>query len=817
MENDAETATGNLRLTCLPENFRDWFEARGWQLRPHQARMIEMAREESLLLVAPTGGGKTLGGFLPSLIELADGSFEGLHTLYVSPLKALTADMKRNLSAPVTELALPIRIEDRSGDTPQPVRRRQRVDPPGILLTTPESLALILTYPEAPAIFDRLQRLILDEIHALAESRRGDQLMLCCSRLQRFAPGLRRVGLSATVRDTDEMAGFMSFRPERCTVIRAEAGPAPDIRMLMSAVPPPWSGGGARHAAADVLDEIRKAQTTLVFVNTRAQAELFFQALCKDNREGLPIAIHHGSLSRQARGRVEKAMLKGQLRAIVCTGTLDLGIDWGNVDLVIQVGAPKNIKRLVQRIGRSNHRYDAPSRAFVVPANRFEVIECVAALDAVAENDLDGDPRPDGPRDVLCQHIMIVACSGEFDEDELFDEVISAGPYRNLRRDEFAECLDFCATGGYALKAYDRWRRLMKGENGRWRLRDARTARSIRLNVGTIIDSGKLKVRLGRRRGGRSLGEVEENFATFLVPGDTFLIGGETVRFEAIREMTVEVSRDPARRPKIAVFSGTKFSSSTLLCRRVMDMLQSGDWSKLPDDVGRWLRTQQRMSMLPAPDRLLVEGFRHQGNHYTCLYGFAGRNALQTLGLVLTHRMEKDRLNPLGLVANDYALLIWGLDPIEDPASLLEMGDLRHNIDSWLADNAVMKRNFRTVATISGLVERSFPGTRKTGRQVTFSTDIIHDTLRKYDPGHLLLRLARQESLQGMMDLSRIEEMIARVGGRIDHVRTAGITPLAAPLLLEAGKVPVKGNADEMLIAELERQAAPKEPALARP
>ena len=774
-----------------------------------------MAREESLLLVAPTGGGKTLGGFLPSLIELSDGSFEGLHTLYVSPLKALTADMKRNLSAPITELALPVRVEDRTGDTPQPVRRRQRVDPPGILLTTPESLALILTYPEAPAIFGRLQRLILDEIHSLAESRRGDQLMLCCSRLQRFAPGLRRVGLSATVRDADEMAGFMSFRPERCTVIRAEAGPAPDIRMLMSAVPPPWSGGGARHAAADVLDEIRKAQTTLVFVNTRAQAELFFQALWKDNREGLPIAIHHGSLSRQARARVEKAMLKGQLRAIVCTGTLDLGIDWGNVDLVIQVGAPKNIKRLVQRIGRSNHRYDAPSRAFVVPANRFEVIECVAALDAVAEDDLDGDPRPDGPRDVLCQHIMIVACSGEFDEDELFDEVTSAGPYRNLRRDEFAECLDFCATGGYALKAYDRWRRLMKGKNGRWRLRDARTARSIRLNIGTIVDSGKLKVRLGRRRGGRLLGEVEENFATLLVPGDTFLIGGETVRFEAIREMAVEVCRDLARRPKIAVFSGTKFSSSTLLCRRVMDMLQADDWSKLPDDIGRWLRTQQRMSMLPAPDRLLVESFRHQGNHYTCLYGFAGRNALQTLGLVLTHRMEKDHLNPLGFVANDYALLIWGLDPIEDPASLLEMGDLRDNIDFWLADNAVMKRNFRTVATISGLVERSFPGKRKTGRQVTFSTDIIHDTLRKYDPGHLLLRLARQESLQGMMDLSRIEEMIARVDGRIDHVRTAGITPLAAPLLLEAGMVPVNGNADEMLIAELERQAAPKEPALA--
>ncbi len=775
--------------------------------------MIEMAREESLLLIAPTGGGKTLGGFLPSLIDLADGDFEGLHTVYVSPLKALAADMKRNLSTPITELALPVRVGDRTGDTPQRIRRRQRVDPPGILLTTPESLALMLTYQEAPTIFGGLQRLILDEIHALAESRRGDQLMLCCSRLQQFAPGLRRVGLSATVRDADDMADFMSFRPDHCVVIRADPGPAPDIRMLSSTSPPPWSGGGARHAASDVLDEIRNAQTTLVFINTRAQAELFFQALWKENREGLPIAIHHGSLSRQARDRVETAMLQGQLRAIVCTGTLDLGIDWGNVDLVIQFGAPKNIKRLVQRVGRSNHRYDEPSRAIVVPANRFEVIECVAALEAVAEDDLDGSPRPDGPRDVLCQHIMIVACSGEFDEDELFREVISAGPYRNLRRDEFAECLNFCATGGYALRAYDRWRRLVKDESGRWRLRDARIAGLIRLNIGTIVDAGKLKVRLGRRRGGPSLGEVEEHFAASLVPGDTFLIGGETVCFETIREITVEVHRDRARKPKIAVFSGTTFSSSTVLCQRVMDMLQSGDWSRLPDEIGRWLETQQRMSMLPTPDRLLVESFRHQGNDYTCFYGFAGRNALQTLGLVLSHRMEASRLNPLGFVANDYALLIWGLNPVEKPASLLEMDNLRDNIDCWLADNALMKRTFRTVATIAGLVERSHPGKRKTGRQVTFSTDIIYDTLRKHDPGHLLLRIARQESLQGMIDLSRIEDMIARVDERIDHVRTGTITPLAAPLLLEAGRVPVRGSAEELLIAELERQVAPQEPA----
>ncbi len=549
-------------------------------------------------------------------------------------------------------MGLAIRVEDRTGDTGAAQRARQRSDPPHVLLTTPESLALMLSYPEAPAIFGRVSRVILDEIHALAESKRGDQLMLGLARLQSLAPDLRRIGLSATVEDPPALAAFLGGGAR---ILEADPGPEPDISILDTGAPPPWAGQTARHAAPAVMDLIRAATTTLVFINTRAQAELFFQALWAENAESLPIGLHHGSLSREARARVEAAMVAGAIRAIVCTGSLDLGIDWGSVDLVVQVGAPKNVKRLVQRIGRANHRYNAPSRAVLVPANRFEVIECRAALDAVRARDLDGEPRGPGPLDVLCQHMLLTACAGPFEAEALFAEVRSAGPYRDLARADFDACLDYCATGGYALRAYDRWRRLVE-RDGLWSLRDPRRARMIRMNIGTIVDTETLAVRL-RGRFGSALGEVEEDFAASLVPGDTFLIGGETVRYEGLREMVVEVSRAPSRSPKIAVFMGTKLATSTRLSQRVVELLADpAAWAGLPSYMRGWLELQHRVSRLPEPGRLLAETFARGEREHLCLYGFAGRNAHQTLGLLVTRRMEAAGLDPLGFVATDYAL-----------------------------------------------------------------------------------------------------------------------------------------------------------------
>ena len=784
----------------LPPALSDWFIAQGWSLHPHQIDMLARADHSATLLIAPTGGGKTLAGFLPSLAEITVQT-KGLHTLYLSPLKALAADIRRNLRRPVEGAGLPIRIEDRTGDTSYTQRRRQRADPPHILLTTPESLALLLSYEDAPQIFAGLQRVIIDEIHALAESKRGDQLMLQLARLQSFAPHLRRVGLSATVEDPPALARFLGPQTQ---VLQADPGPDPDIQMLQTKLPPPWAGAGGRYAIPDILQEIMAHKTTLVFHNTRAQAEIFFHHLWLANTDDLPIAIHHGSLSREQRERVEQAMADGRLRAVVCTGSLDLGLDWGDVDLVIQVGAPKNIKRLVQRIGRANHRYNAPSKAVLVPANRFEVIECQAALKAVRAHQLDGAPRPRGPRDVLCQHLLASACAAPFDPDALFAEVVTAGPYASLTRAEFDACLDFAATGGYALRAYDKWQKLMIRQD-KFSLRDPRAAAQIRQNLGTIIDTETLKVRF-KGRMGTPLGEIEEAFATTLTRGDTFLIGGQIVRYEGLNEMTVEVSRHAGRDPKVAVFSGTKFATSTQLSEGILQLLQQPDWPDLPAHTVQWLTLQREISALPQPGRLLIETFAYEGREHLCLYGFAGRNAQQTLGLLLTKRMEDQALNPLGFVATDYATLIWGLTAVPDPAALLCVDTMRHDLETWLAGNAVMKRGFRNVALIAGLIERNHQGRRKSGRQATFSSDILYDTLRKYDPDHLLLQLTREEAMRGLIDFGRLEEMLTRIGPRIDHLRLDRVSPFAAPLFLEPGKIPIHGQGREKLAEEAARQ-----------
>ena len=779
----------------LPAPLARWFAAQGWAPHAHQCAML--AASADALLIAPTGGGKTLAGFLPTLAAACDGLPDGLHTLYVSPLKALSHDIGRNLARPVADLGLRLRIEDRTGDTSATRRARQRVDPPHILLTTPESLALMLSYPEAPRIFGNLRRVVIDEIHALAESKRGDQLMLGLARLRSLAPRLQVAGLSATVENPHALAQFMGG----AEIVQAEPGPDPDIAILPTSQAPPWSGAGGAYAAHDVMAAIERARLTLVFINTRAQAELFFQALWAVNDTNLPIGLHHGSLARDQRRRVEAAMASGDLRAVVATGSLDLGLDWGDVDLVIQIGAPRNVKRLVQRIGRANHRYDTPSRARLVPANRFEVLECVAALQAVAAHDLDSDARdPRGGLDVLCQHILTLACAGPLDAAALYAEITRAGPYAELPRAQFDACLDFVATGDYALRAYDRWQRLVQ-KDGLWHLRDPRSARDIRMNIGTIVAPELLSVRRGPR-GGAPLGEIEESFAAALSPGDTFLIGGQTVRYDRLRDMVVEVTPQPTRQPKIAVFNGLKMATSTELSARVLALIgDQGAWRALPESTRDWLALQARIATLPRPGTMTCESFARGGQWYFALYSFAGRNANQTLGLLLTHRMEGAGLAPLGFVATDYALLIWSLEPVRDPAPLLDPDGLRDGMEDWLAGNAVMKRSFRAVATVAGLIQRNLPGGRKSGKQATFSSDILYDTLRKYDPDHLLMQITRAESMRGLADFGRIEEML-RTRPQIVHSMPPHVTPFAAPLMLEAGRIPIRASGAARLLED---------------
>lgn len=794
--NDASAPTH-----VLPGQFTEWFARRGWQARPHQMRLAEVAaRGDDALLIAPTGGGKTLAGFLPSLIDLARDPRPGLHTLYVSPLKALTYDIAQNLDAPVREMALPVSLETRTGDTPQSKRQRQKTTPPNILLTTPEQLALLLAAREAKRLFQGLGAVIIDELHAFADTRRGDLLALDLARLKAIAPGHRRVGLSATVAEPERLARFVGLGQGPATIVRGPPGPRPDVTILRAEGRIPWSGHTARHVIPEIYQAIRDHRTVLVFVNTRSQAELVFQELWRVNDDALPIALHHGSLDVERRRKVETAMVRGALRAVVCTSTLDLGIDWGDVDLVVQIGAPKGAARTLQRIGRANHRLDEPSKAMFAPANRFEEMECLAALEALAEGQVDAPPARRGALDVLAQHVLGVACGAPFDADALFAEVTSTEPYGDLDRETFDRVIDFVATGGYSLKRYERYHRLRRTVEGLWRVANPRVAQQYRMNVGTIVEAPMLKVRL---RGGRNLGEIEEYFIEQLAPGDTFVFAGEIVRFQSVQETTAIVVRAPGEEASVPSYQGGKFPLSTFLADKVRGILADpGQHPGLSPQTRDWLGLQGWRSVLPRPDELLVEMFPRARKHYMVAYPFEGRLAHQTLGMLLTRRMERLGLRPLGFVASDYAMAVWSLRPVQDVDALLAPDMLGDDLEAWLNESILMKRTFRNVATIAGLIERRFPGQEKSGRQMTISSDLIYDVLREHEPDHILLRATWEDAATGLLDVRRLGDMLVRVQGRIVARRLERISPLAVPVMLEIGKEPVHGMAMEDILAE---------------
>lgn len=760
------------------------------------------------LLVAPTGAGKTLAGFLPSLAQLIEAPTDRLHTLYISPLKALAVDVQRNLLTPIEEMGLPIRVETRSGDTPHDRKVRQRARPPEILLTTPESLSLLLSYPDSFTLFADLKTVVIDEVHAFATGKRGDLLALCLARLQRIAPELRRVALSATVADPDGYRAWLAPHGDidGVALVEGDAGAEPDIRILLPQDRVPWSGHSGRYAIAQVMAEIEPHRTTIVFCNTRGLAELTFQDLWKANDKQLPIGVHHGSLSIEARRRAEQAMADGKLRALVATASLDLGVDWGDVDCVIQMGAPKGSSRLLQRIGRANHRLDEPSEAVLVPGNRFEYLEARAALDAVDEGELDNDVFRMGTLDVLAQHVMACACAAPFDAAQLLDEVRGALPYSALTEELFGRVLQFIADGGYALRAYDRFKRLTHGVDGLWRVSHPNFAAQHRLNAGIIVESPMLEVRF---KNGRRLGKVEEGFASALSPGDTFFFAGLSLEVERV-EVSDIIVHATSKSARIPSYMGARLAMSTNLARRVREFLWRREaWARFPDDVREWLEVQARRSALPQPGQLLVETFPHEGRHHMVAYSFEGWNAHQSLGMLLTRRMEAQGLKPLGFVANDYALACYGLEPIAHPQALFSPDILEHEFVDWVQQSALLKRAFREVAVIGGLVERQIPGKRKTGRQVSFSTDLIYDVLRKYEPDHLLLRAAWEDARARMTDVGRLAHLLDRAADTMLHVDLPRVSPLAVPALVMIGRERiVQGGTDDALLMEAEAALA---------
>ena len=851
----------------LPEPFVEWFASRGWAPRAHQLDLLGRAQAgRSVLLIAPTGAGKTLAGFLPSLVDLAQRpkrkpgeAFRGIHTLYISPLKALAVDIERNLGKPVEEMRLPVTIETRTGDTPVHKRQRQKLSPPDILLTTPEQLALLISTGDAQRFFGSLKYVVLDELHSLVISKRGHLLALGLARLRRLAPGLQTIGLSATVAEPDELRRwlvpqgrvFEQLPPPRTPPLKGEGdsptstppsllrggvrgggehladlitvdgGAKPHITILDADERVPWAGHSARYAIPAVYDEIKRHKTTLLFVNTRSQAEMLFQELWRVNEDSLPIALHHGSLDVAQRRKVEKAMEAGSLRAIVATSTLDLGIDWGDVDLVVHVGAPKGASRLAQRIGRSNHRMDEPSRAILVPANRFEVMECRAALEANYLGAQDTPPLADGALDVLAQHVLGRACADAFDEADFLAEVRTAAPYAAIDDETFSRVVDFVATGGYALRTYERYARIRRTKEGLWRISHPRVAQQYRLNVGTIVEAAYLNVRYVRSgrgaaaRGGPVLGKIEEGFLESIAPGDTFLFAGKVLKFEGIRENECFVSNASGQDARIPVYAGGKFPLSTYLADQVRGMLADPDrWQTLPDQVSDWLRIQKEKSVLPRRGDLLVETFPRGNRFYMVAYPFEGRLAHQTLGMLLTRRMERMGARPLGFVATDYSLAIWAMRDLGPMirsgemtlSALLDEDMLGDDLESWLAESWLLKRTFRNCAVISGLIEKRHPGQEKTGRQVTVSADLIYDVLRTHEPDHILLRATRADAATGLLDIGRLGEMLSRIKGRIVHKDLERISPLAVPIMLEIGKERVAGGVADALLADTEEE-----------
>jgi ATP-dependent Lhr-like helicase len=771
--------------------------------------MLELARRgKSALLVAATGAGKTLAGFLPTICELAERPAEGLHTLYVSPLKALAVDVQRNLIGPIEEMGLPIRVETRTGDTPSDRKARQRVKPPQVLLTTPESLSLLLSYADSATMFEGLRTIVVDELHGFAKEKRGDLLSLSMSRLQTLAPGLRRVGLSATIGDPDAYRSWLAPDADLGLVdlVIGDPGAEPDLSILIPQNKIPWAGHSGRHAAREVMALIEQHKTTLVFCNTRSLAELIFQDLWAVNEQALPIGIHHGSLAVEARRKVEAAMAAGRLRGLVATASLDLGIDWGDVDLVVQMGAPKGSSRLLQRIGRANHRLDEPSKGIIVPGNRFEYLEARAALDAIDDGELDPEVFRPGALDVLAQHILGLAVAAPFQQDELLIEVRSAAPYAGLKQETFEEILNFIATGGYALKAYDRFRRLVPEPGGMWRITGPAVAQQHRLNAGVIVEQPLLTVRF---RNGRRLGTIEEGYASTLSPGDHFYFSGLSLEVEQFKDTDIIV-RASSKRARIVTYGGQRMSMSTHLANRVRHMLADrNDWSRFPDDVREWLEVQSERSVLPEPHQLLVETFPHEGQHFMVAYSFEGWNAHQSLGMLITRRMESAGLKPMGFVANDYALACYGLEPITDPKALFSADILEQEFIDWVESSYLLKTAFREVAVIGGLVERHHPGKKKSGRQVSFSTDLIYDVLRRYEPQHLLLRAAWDDARRRMTELGRLVRLVDRASATMLHVETGRITPMAVPLMVIVGReaLPPGAEADEVLLTQAEALA----------
>lgn len=790
------------------QKIQDWFNKKKWEPHPYQIELFKKIDEiNNVLVLAPTGSGKTLAGFLPSINEIIVNPKQGLNTLYISPLKALANDIERNLSKPIKEMGLNIRLETRTGDTKQSKKNNQKYNPPNFLMTTPESFILMLSWESASIFFQNLRYLIIDEIHTLVNDKRGDLLSLGISRLCHINKNIKKIGLSATVSEPNLILNWLNSGNQpnvKSSIIKQKWLLNPEIKLPKTKKQIPWSGHSGVFALDEILKIINENKTTIVFVNTRAQSEILFQEIWRINENNLPIALHHGSLSKEQRLKVEIEMSKGRLRAVISTSSLDLGIDWSNVDHIINIGAPKGVNRLIQRVGRSGHSHNKISKASLIPTNKFELLECHAALNLIKNYHLDTMKLSSGALEVLAQFLVGLSISEPLDPNIVFKVIKKAFPYRCITLEEFSEALEFVSTGGYSLKGYGKFHQIIKGIDGKYRPVNKMLKTIWRMNVGTIVEAINVRVKL---KSGRYLGNIEEYFSQSLSRGDTFIFGGMLLEFYNLEKNTLVVIPKYSGEPKIPSFVGGRLPISETLADEVRKILETeGNWKNFDNEINYWLKRQINVSGIPKRESLFIEIFKRGNRYYSVAYCFEGRKAHQTLGMLITKRMERLSLSPIGFVANDYAIAIWSKKCPKNLEVIFNLDILGDDLEEWLEETSILKRSFRMIATIAGLINQNIIGDDINKKQMTINSDLIYDVLKRHQPDHFLLKATRQDAAKGLTDISRLSSMLKKFNNKIEVKYLDKASPLAIPILLEIGKETVHGEVEEELLVELEKE-----------
>ncbi len=806
---------------------QQWFAARGWKPLPFQRQAWRhYLAGESGLIHTPTGSGKTLAAFGGPLLEaLADSGERAskdkgrkrtarpLRVVWITPLRALAADTTRALGDVAADLGLSWAVAQRTGDASARDKRLARGGKLDVLVTTPESLSLLLSYPDSAPMFAALRCVVVDEWHELMGSKRGIQTQLALARLRRLSPGMRTWGLSATLGNLDEACRAL-LPPGTPPPVLSAARPRPmTLETLLPAdvVRFPWSGHLGLSQLAGVLERLFAVRTTLLFTNTRAHAELWHQALASVWPEDAgTLALHHGSLGPAVRQQAEAGLRDASLRCVVATSSLDLGVDFPSVDQVIQIGSPKGVARLLQRAGRARHRPGETGHVLCVPTHALELAEYAATRTSIAEGVVETRRPPRLPLDVLAQHCVTVALGGGFDDAALLAEVRTTDAFAALDDTTWKRVLDFIVRGGDALEHYPEYRRVVRDDDGMYRVHDRVAALRHRLSIGTIASDGNIAVKFLR---GGGLGAVEEAFLSRLRPGDRFRFAGRLLELVRLQDMTAYVRLVKQGDGVVPRWMGGRMPLSSRLAAQVRTTLASDRTSPEMRALQPLLAVQARVSHVPAPDVLLVEVVRRRDGQHVFVFPFAGRRAHEGLAALLAWRLGQRQPNTFSLSANDLGFMLSPQLPLS-----LDVGQLRglltpENLVEDLTHGAnlgeLARRQFRGIARVAGLLPPSLPGrTPRSLRQLQASSGLLFDVLSRHDPDHLLLGLARREALEEDLQVAWIQTLLV---GLMDHeivlARPESLTPLAFPLWAdgmraqlstEAWQVRVKRAAEQL-------------------